>query len=237
MAGRRARRAGRAARDASVAHHGGPQDLGTGRARLLEFVPLGRPRAQRRRAAACGDAPARLADHAGRRCQPGARGRRLGGRPRRLRGRRSPPRSMRIRSIDIRARGDRRTAAADWDSVIVATGPLTSPALADAIAKLTGRGRARVLRRHRSDRASRHDRHVGRLAAVALRQGGARRIGRRLHQLPAHARAVRRLRGCAARRRQGGVPRLGRHDALFRRLSADRGDGRARAAKRCVTAR
>src|SRR5215813_6592244 len=29
-------------------------------------------------------------------------------------------------------------APADWDSVIVATGPLTSPALAEAIAKLTG---------------------------------------------------------------------------------------------------
>src|ERR671923_373494 len=27
---------------------------------------------------------------------------------------------------------------ADWDSVIIATGPLTSPALADAVAKLTG---------------------------------------------------------------------------------------------------
>ena len=90
-----------------------------------------------------------------------------------------------------------------------------------------GTGRARVLRRYRPDRSPRFDRHVGRVAAVALRQGGTGRIGRRLHQLPAHARAVLCVRRCAARRRQGRVPRLG-GNALFRRLPADRGDGRAR---------
>ena len=118
---------------------------------------------------------------------------------------------------------------ADWDSVIVATGPLTSPALAEAISDADRRGRARLLRRHRADRPPRHHRHVGRLAAIALRQGGPRWIGRRLHQLPAHARAIRGLRGRAARRRQSRLPRLGSDDALFRRLPADRGDGRARA--------
>jgi len=41
---------------------------------------------------------------------------------------------------------------ADWDSVIVATGPLTSPTLADAI-RADRRGRARLLRRDRADRA------------------------------------------------------------------------------------
>ena len=56
------------------------------------------------------------------------------------------------------------------------------------------RGRARVLRRHRADRASRHHRHVGRLVPVALRQGGARRLRRRLHQLPDGPRAIRGLR-------------------------------------------
>jgi methylenetetrahydrofolate--tRNA-(uracil-5-)-methyltransferase len=51
---------------------------------------------------------------------------------------------------------------ADWDSVIVATGPLTSPALADAIAP-DRRGVARLLRRHRPDRPLREHRH-GRFA-------------------------------------------------------------------------
>jgi methylenetetrahydrofolate--tRNA-(uracil-5-)-methyltransferase len=40
--------------------------------------------------------------------------------------------------IDIRREEIAGLAPADWDSVIIATGPLTSPGLADAIAKLTG---------------------------------------------------------------------------------------------------
>jgi len=40
--------------------------------------------------------------------------------------------------IDIRREEIAGLPPADWDSVIVATGPLTSPALADAIAQLTG---------------------------------------------------------------------------------------------------
>src|SRR5260370_39629214 len=40
--------------------------------------------------------------------------------------------------IDIRREEVANLPAADWDSVIVATGPLTSPALAEAIATLTG---------------------------------------------------------------------------------------------------
>jgi methylenetetrahydrofolate--tRNA-(uracil-5-)-methyltransferase len=40
--------------------------------------------------------------------------------------------------IDIRREEIASLPPADWDSVIIATGPLTSPALADAIAKLTG---------------------------------------------------------------------------------------------------
>ena len=74
---------------------------------------------------------------------------------------------------------------ADWDSVIVATGPLTSPALAEAIAQADRRGVARLLRRHRADRASREHRSVDRLEPVALRQGGPGRRRRGLHQLPA----------------------------------------------------
>src|SRR5438445_12588599 len=40
--------------------------------------------------------------------------------------------------IDIRREEIAGLPPAEWDSVIIATGPLTSPALADAIAKLTG---------------------------------------------------------------------------------------------------
>ncbi|MET0471478.1 MAG: methylenetetrahydrofolate--tRNA-(uracil(54)-C(5))-methyltransferase (FADH(2)-oxidizing) TrmFO, partial [Xanthobacteraceae bacterium] len=40
--------------------------------------------------------------------------------------------------IDIRRQEVAGLPSADWESVIVATGPLTSPALADAIAKRTG---------------------------------------------------------------------------------------------------
>ena len=39
-----------------------------------------------------------------------------------------------------RAGGNRRPTAADWDNVIVATGPLTSAPLAEAIQNLTGEG-------------------------------------------------------------------------------------------------
>ena len=57
---------------------------------------------------------------------------------------------------------------ADWDNVIIATGPLTSPALAEAIRDSDRRSRARLLRCHRAHRPSRHDRHGHRLVPVAL---------------------------------------------------------------------
>ena len=117
---------------------------------------------------------------------------------------------------------------ADWDSVIVATGPLTSPALAEAIGGAHRRDRARLLRRHRADRLPRDDRHGRRLVPVALRQGRTGRHRRRLHQLPARPARVRSLRRRAARRRQDELQGVGSDDALFRRLPADRGDGRAR---------
>ena len=73
----------------------------------------------------------------GRRQQAAGR-RRARGRPRGLRGGRDAARSRRI----LRSRSSREEIAglppAAWDSVIVATGPLTSPALARAIQALTG---------------------------------------------------------------------------------------------------
>jgi methylenetetrahydrofolate--tRNA-(uracil-5-)-methyltransferase len=72
---------------------------------------------------------------------------------------------------------------ADWSNVIVATGPLTSAPLADAIRELTDEN-ALAFFDDRADRASRIHRHVGGLVPVALRQGRPRRHRRRLHQLP-----------------------------------------------------
>ena len=90
-----------------------------------------------------------------------------------------------------------------------------------------GRGTC-LLRCHRADRASRLDRREHHLAAVALRQGGAWRHRRRLHQLSDEPGAVRGVRRCAAGRRQDLVQGVGGLHALLRRLPADRGDGRAR---------
>ena len=61
-----------------------PQDRPLGRAGLLQLVPLRRPGTQCGRAAACRDAPPRLAGDARGRRQPGAGRRRAGGRPRGL---------------------------------------------------------------------------------------------------------------------------------------------------------
>ena len=80
---------------------------------------------------------------------------------------------------------------ADWDQVIIATGPLTSPALGEAIRDADRRSRPRLFRRHRADRRARDDRHGQGLVPIALRPRGTRRRRRRLHQLPAHARAIR----------------------------------------------
>ena len=126
---------------------------------------------------------------------------------------------------------------AEWDSVIVATGPLTSPALAETIRSSHRRRRAVVFRRYRAHRPPRLDRLWCRVVSVALRQGRTCRLGRRLHQLPADARAIRRLRRCAACRRQSCLPRFRDDDAIFRWLPADRSDGRARTAKRCAMGR
>jgi methylenetetrahydrofolate--tRNA-(uracil-5-)-methyltransferase len=92
---------------------------------------------QRRRPAARGDAPRRLADHGAADAHQVPAGGALavdrdGFSPRRDRGARSHP------LVTIVRGESRRPAAADWDSVIVATGPLTSPALAEAIRELTG---------------------------------------------------------------------------------------------------
>ena len=116
---------------------------------------------------------------------------------------------------------------ADWDSVIVATGPLTAPALAEAIRQLTGEDAlaffdaiAPIVHFNSIDMdiawfQSRYD------------KAGPGGSGADYINCPMDKAAVRRLRRCAALRRAAQAPRLG-EGPLFRRLPADRGDGRAR---------
>ena len=78
-----------------------------------------------------------LAGDAGGRRQPGSRRRRARGRPRRLLGGHHRRRSTAHPLIEI-VREEIALPPPEWDSVIVATGPLTSPALAEAIGRITG---------------------------------------------------------------------------------------------------
>jgi hypothetical protein len=115
----------------------------------------------------------------------------------------------------------------DWDSVVVATGPLTSPALADAILELSGEGQlsffdaiAPIIHVESIDmdiawRQSRYDKEgPGGDAAAYINCPMDKAAVRGLHRRPAG-------------RSEGRVQGLGAC-ALFRRLPADRGDGRAR---------
>ena len=104
VAARVGRRARRAARDAAGARHRGASHRQPRRAGLLQLLPLRRCRQQRRRPAARGDAPRRLADHArGRRPQAAGR-RRARRRPPRLLGRRAGRRCSPIRWSSCGAR-------------------------------------------------------------------------------------------------------------------------------------
>ena len=119
---------------------------------------------------------------------------------------------------------------------IVATGPLTAPASQPGDPGCDRRGPSRLLRRAGTHRPSRQHRFRDRLVPVPLRQGGAGRRPRGLHQLSARPRALRGLHRRPARRRYHSVQGLGARHALFRRLPAHRGDGGARAATRSASA-
>ena len=107
-----------------------------------------------------GDAPARLAGDARRRRARGAGGRGAGGRPRALRRRGHRRRSRRIRA----SRVVREEVTAIPDGVaIVATGPLTSPALSRRAAARARPAAPLLLRRHRADRHRRLDRPCDRV--------------------------------------------------------------------------
>ena len=118
---------------------------------------------------------------------------------------------------------------ADWASVIVATGPLTSPALAEAIRTLTGADSlaffdaiAPIVYKESIDLSrawfqSRYDK-------VGPGGTGADYINCPLDRDQYDAFIAALLEGDKT-----GVPRLGEGHPLFRGLPADRGDGRARA--------
>ena len=226
LAGGRGRRACHPARDAPGARHRSAQDRQPRRTRLLQFLPLRRCREQRGRPAACRNAACRLADHGVRRRQPGARRRRARRRPRRLFRRRH--RQARSASADHhRARGGRRPAAGRLGPGDHRHRPADRAVARRGHRKGDRRRRAGVLRRHRADHPFRHDRHGHLLVPVALRQDRPRRHRQGLHQLPDGQGPVRGFRPGADRRAEDRIQGMGRH-ALFRRLPADRGDGRAR---------
>ena len=126
-------------------------------------------------------------------------------------------------------RGEVAVPPDDWDSVIIATGPLTSPDLAAAIRALTGEDAlaffdaiAPIVHRDSIDLEqawfqSRYDK-------AGPGGSGADYINCPLSREQYDAFVDALLAGDKTV-----VPRLGSLDALFRRLPADRGDGRARA--------
>ena len=119
------------------------------RARLLELLPLRQP-AERGRAPEAGDGGARLARDPVRAAGGRAGGRRARDGPRRLRRPSSPRRSRRGRRSSSSARRSRAIPADGY--VVLATGPLTSPALDAAIGELLGTERPLLLRLDRADR-------------------------------------------------------------------------------------
>ncbi len=112
---------------------------------------------------------------------------------------------------------------------IIATGPLTSDALAASLQTTTRRRCARVLRRYRAHRGGRVDRRVHRLPRVALRQGddGRGRGRRGLPELPLHPRRIRAVHRRAPGRGPVCRPRVRSH-SLLRGMHAGRGDGPTR---------
>ena len=126
-------------------------------------------------------------------------------------------------------RGEIALPPADWDSVIIATGPLTSPALAAAIRALTGEDAlaffdaiAPIVHRD-SHRSWTQAWFQSRYDKAGPGGSGADYINCPLTREQYEAFVDALLAGDKTV-----VPRLGSDDALFRRLPADRGDGRAR---------
>ena len=148
-------------------------------------------------------------------------GRRRARRRPRCRSRRRDARDRRAsaRSISI---APSSTAMPAEGVTIVATGPLTSPALSSALERLFGETHLYFYDAIAPIVSARIDRHDGRVQGLALRQGR-----RRLHQLPDDRDEYYALRRRGDRRREGAGQAV-RARGLLRRLHADRGDGAAR---------
>ena len=119
---------------------------------------------------------------------------------------------------------------ADWDSVIVATGPLTSPALAEAIRTLSGEEALAFF-----DAIAPIVHHESIDLSIAWKQsrydkGGPAGDGADYLNCPLDQGGVRRLRRGPAGGRQDRVQGVGAQHALLQRLPADRGDRRQRTA-------
>ena len=213
------------------------QDRHARRAGLLQLVPLRRQLAQRGRAAARGDAALRLADHARGRCAQAAGGRRARGRSGRLRRARAGQRCEAEPLVEIRREEVPALPDASCGHAIVATGPLTSPELAQSIRRVTGEDAlaffdaiAPIVHRDSIDfevawLQSRYD------------KPGPAGTGADYVNCPLDRGAIPGIRRGAVRRRQARVQGVGDLDALLRGLPADRGDGGARARTRCATGR
>ena len=139
----------------------------------------------------------------------------------------SPRRSTAHPLIDIRREEIAGLPPEDWDSVIVATGPLTSPALAEAIRSSPARTRSpsstpsrrsciatrSTCRSPGSSRATTRPARADRAPTTSIARSRAS------NTTPSSMR-------CSPATRSRSTN--GKRDALFRRLPADRGDGRAR---------
>ena len=211
---------------------GGARDGPLRRARLLELLPVGQP-AERGRAAQARDGAPRLARH-----PVGARGGRAGRATlSRWTGTSSPTlvtEAIAARPRDrARAGGGRRDPAARASSSI-ATGPLTSPAL-DRRDRGGCSGPRTSTSTTRSRRSSRPRRSTSRGCTRMSRYGKGR--GRGLLELPADARGVRGVRRRSCSRARRSRSRTSRRAIYFEGCLPDRGDGRARDARRCGTGR
>ena len=125
----------------------------------------------------------------------------------------------------------------DWDSVIVATGPLTSPALAEAVRGPDRRGKPLLLRRHRADRPQGEHRPVQGVVPVALRQAGSGRHGQGLHQLRDGQGPVHRLHPGPDRRAERPTSRSGRRTLPTSKAACRSRSWRRAASTRCGTGR
>ena len=150
-----------------------PPDRTAGRAGLLQLLPLRRCAEQCGGPAARGDAPRGLADHGGGRRPQAAGRRRAGGGPGGFSA--GGDRRRWSASATSPSRGEEIAALppAEWESVIIATGPLTSAALAAASPALTGEDASRLLRCHRPHRPSR-------VASTSASPGSSRAMTRKV---------------------------------------------------------